>query len=143
MMEFALAYPVDVRSVALKGFIVTLETDDKERARLAQNHGLLAVSEFSAEFHLKPWKKRGIRIQGEIRAVITQACVVSGEPVVNRIKQPVEVIYVPQDSRLAKPVEPDNTYELFLDAEGPDAPEVFEGNEIDVGALAEEFFECA
>jgi hypothetical protein len=29
---------------------------------------------------------------------------------------------------------------LLLDAEGPDAPETFEGDQIDVGALAEEIF---
>ncbi len=33
--------------------------------------------------------------------------------------------------------------EIVLDAEGPDSPETFSGDTIDVGALAEEFFELA
>jgi hypothetical protein len=32
---------------------------------------------------------------------------------------------------------------MVLDAEGPDAPETFSGDSIDVGALAEEFFALA
>ena len=33
--------------------------------------------------------------------------------------------------------------EILLDAEGPDSPETFSGDTIDVGALAEEFFGLA
>jgi len=57
------------------------------------------------------------------------------------LDQPVNVIYVPRDSRLAGGYENENTRKLFLDADGPDAPWVFDGNKIDIGAVAEEFFE--
>lgn len=61
-MEFALSHPVDGRSVPLKGFNLTLKTDEKERRKLAENHSLLTVDDFSADFHPRPWKKQGIRI---------------------------------------------------------------------------------
>jgi uncharacterized metal-binding protein YceD (DUF177 family) len=32
---------------------------------------------------------------------------------------------------------------MLIDAEGPDMPETFEGDQIDIGAVAEEFFELA
>lgn len=143
MMEFALSYPVDVRSIPPKGFDVILKTDAGERCKLAENHALAAVEEFSAHFHIRPWKKQGIRIQGEIKALIVQKCVITAEPVKNVIDHTVDVIYAVQDSQLMKFPEAENTRELVLDVSGPDAPEIFEGKEIDVGAVAEEFFELA
>lgn len=142
VMEFALSFPVNVRSLPPKGLDLALKTDEQECKKLAQNHNLLAVDNLNAEFHLGSWKKRGIRVQGVISAAVVQECVVTGEPVENKIHETVDVIFVPEDSNLAKPGN-DDSYEIFLDAEGPDAPEVFSGNHIDIGAVAEEFFELA
>lgn len=143
VMAFALSYPVDVRSVPPKGFNLILKTDANERRKLADSHDLISVDEFSADFHLRPWKKRGLRLQVHIKASIIQKCIITAESVESHIDQPVDVIYVPRGSRFTKSSEYENTQELFLDAEGPDAPEIFEGNEIDIGAVAEEFFELA
>lgn len=139
----ALSYPLEVRSLPAKGVRVHLDTDEKERAQLAENHGLLAVRAFSAEFQVSQWKKRGVKIKGHVQAEIVQECVITLEPVPDHIDEAVDVVMVPSDSRLAKPILHDETGELFIDAEGPDVPEVFEGDTIDVGALAEEFFELA
>jgi len=143
VMEFALVYPVDVRSVPLEGFDLALKADEKERCRLAADHGLLTVDEFLADFHLCPWKERGVRVQGHIKAMITQKCVITAEPVEKRINRFIDVVYMPRDSRLAKFPECENTQGLFLDVDELDAPEIFEGNKIDIGAIAEEFLELA
>lgn len=143
IIQPALSYPLEVRLLPVKGVRVHLDTDEKERAQLAENHGLHSVISFNADFLVSQWKKRGVKIKGYVRAEIIQECVITLESVPDSIEEEVEVVMVPSDSRLAKPKLHEETGELFLDAEGPDMPEVFEGDKIDIGMLAEEFFELA
>lgn len=138
----ALSYPVQVLHLPPKGLTVTIGTDEKERKALAQNHGLEAVNAFAGEFLLTPWKKRGVRLRGRINAEIVQSCVVTLEPLVSTIAEDVDTIFVPEDSRLARP-QLDDSGEMLLDAEGADSPEIFSGDRIDIGAVAEEFFDLA
>lgn len=138
----ALSYPVPVLHLPPKGLTVTIDTDEKERAQLAQNHALEAVHSFKADFLLTQWKKNGIRLRGRIDAEIVQACVVTLEPLTSTISEEVDTIFVPENSRLAK-IQLDDSGEMLLDAEGADAPETFSGDRIDVGSIAEEFFELA
>ncbi|MGO4833772.1 DUF177 domain-containing protein, partial [Rhizobiaceae sp. 2RAB30] len=61
------------------------------------------------------------------------------DPIENHIVESVEGVYLPEDSKLGRLGFHDGG-EIVLDAEGPDSPETFSGDTIDVGALAEEFF---
>ncbi|MBC8717683.1 MULTISPECIES: DUF177 domain-containing protein [Brucella/Ochrobactrum group] len=138
----ALTYPVPVLHLPHKGLTVKIGTNEKERAALSVAHGLQSVKSFDAEFLLTPWKKRGIRVRGTIKAEVVQSCVATLEPLDAMIDEDIDTIFVPEDSRLAK-VQLDESGELLLDAEGADIPETFVGDRIDLGAVAEEFFELA
>ena len=137
-----LSYPVSVAHVPGKGITVKVEADDKERAQLAKNHELLSVGSFTADFLITPWKKDGIRLRGHIEAQIVQACVATLEPIETQISEDVDTVFVPENSRLAR-IRLDESGEMLIDAEGPDMPETFEGDRIDIGSVAEEFFELA
>lgn len=142
-MAFALKYLVNVRSLPLKGIRVTLTADARDCKKLAENHDLKEVISYNAEFQVFPWKKRGVRLKGQLKASIVQTCIATLKPIDNTIDEKIEVFFVPDDSRLAKPKVSDETGELFVDVEGPDTPEIFQGDSIDVGAVTEEFFELA
>ena len=137
-----LSYPVSVAHVPGKGITVKVEADDKELAQLAENHELLSVGSFTADFLITPWKKDGIRLRGHIEAQIVQACVATLEPIETQISEDVDTVFVPENSRLAR-IRLDESGEMLIDAEGPDMPETFEGDRIDIGSVAEEFFELA
>lgn len=141
-MTFALAYSISVRSLPLKGIRVHICADQRECAHLAKNHDLVEVKSCEGEFHILPWKKRGVRVKGFLRARIIQLCVITLEPLENNLYENIEVVFVPEDSNLMKPKISEDTGELFLDAEGPDIPEVFYGDKIDIGAVMEEFLSC-
>ena len=65
------------------------------------------------------------------------------EPVQSKIDEDVEGC-IPSRGFQARPAKGfDVGGEILLDAEGPDSPETFSGDSIDVGALAEEFFGLA
>ncbi|TIR82188.1 MAG: DUF177 domain-containing protein, partial [Mesorhizobium sp.] len=56
--------------------------------------------------------------------------------------EPVEALFLPEQSKLGREGF-DGGGEIVLDADGPDSPETFSGDTIDVGALAEQFFGLA
>ncbi|HWD13667.1 DUF177 domain-containing protein [Pseudochrobactrum sp. sp1633] len=137
-----LEFPVSVAHVPSKGITVKIEANEKERAQLAANHELLSVASFTAEFLITHWKKDGIKLRGHIDAQIVQACIATLEPIDAVISEDVDTVFVPENSRLAR-IRLDESGEMLIDAEGPDMPETFEGDSIDIGAVAEEFFELA
>lgn len=142
-MTFALTYPVSVHSLPVKGIKVHICANQQELAHLAKNHDLIEVKLYEGEFHILPWKKRGVRVQGSLRAHVIQACVITLEPLENILHENIDVVFVPENSKFVKPKTSEETSELFLDAEGPDIPEVFYDDKIDIGALMEEFFELS
>src|SRR5690606_8445919 len=136
------SYPVNVSHLARSGLPVWLEADDKQRQALADDHDLASVESFRFDLKLAPWKGDGVRITGNVRAAITQTCVVTLEPLKADIDEIVDAILVPEGSNLANPDWAGHG-ELVIEADGPDMPETFSGDSVDVGALAEEFFVLA
>jgi hypothetical protein len=136
------SFAVHVARLAQKGVRVVVEADPAQRAELAAEHGLLSVVAWRADLQVVPWKRNGIRVDGRVAADITQACVVTLESVAAHIDEPVEGLFLPQDSKLGRHGFGDGG-EILIDADGPDSPETFSGDTVDVGALAEEFFGLA
>lgn len=125
-----------------KGLPVVIEADAAQRAALAEAHGLLSVEAYRAELLVASWKRNGVKVSGRVEADITQACIVTLDPVAAHIDEPVEALLLPEDSKLGRQGF-DSGGEILLDADGPDSPETFSGDTIDVGALAEQFFGLA
>lgn len=134
------SFEVHVARLPQKGLPVVIEAAEPQRKALAAVHGLLSVEGYRAEMLVTAWKRNGVKISGRVVADITQSCVVTLEPVAAHIDEAVEGVFLPQDSKLARL---DQDGEMLLDAEGPDSPEVFTGDTIDAGALAEELFGLA
>ena len=133
------AFPVHVARLPAKGMEVVVEADAAQREALAEAHDLLAVERFVAMLDVAPWKKGGVRVSGRVEAAVVQACVVTLEPVTGTIDEAVSAVFLPEGSKLAVPTRSAEG-EILLDAEGDDAPELFSGDTVDVGRLAEEFF---
>jgi hypothetical protein len=137
-----LSFLVDARQLPKKGLSVVIEADAEQRARLADIHGVEAVEELRAQLTVRPWRAGGAEVNGRVGARIIQTCVVTLASLTSEIDAPVCALFVPEHSPLAKPA-CDREGELVLDPEGEDLPEVFAGGQIDIGALAEEFFGLA
>ena len=136
------SHRVNILRLPQKGLPVKIVADADQRAALAKAHGLLDVRSFEAEIFVSTWKRNGLKVTGQVDAVIDQECVVTLEPLEARISEEFSQVFLPEDSKLAR----EGFHvggEILLDAEGPDSPEPFSGDVIDVGALAEEFFGLA
>lgn len=132
-------FPVNVARLPQKGMPVLIEATAAQREALAEAHGLLSVERYRADLMVTKWKRNGVKVSGRVEADITQACIVTLEPITAHVDEDVEGVFLPEDSKLARQGF-NAAGEILLDAEGPDSPETFIGDTIDVGALAEEFF---
>ena len=136
------SFEVHVGRLPQKGRTVTIDADLAERTALANEHGLLSVEAWCAELLVAPWKRNGVKVSGRVTAAITQACVVTLDPLEAHIDEAVDGLFLPEDSKLGRQGFGD-AGEILIDADGPDSPETFSGDTVDVGALAEQFFGLA
>ena len=136
------SFIANVARLPQKGLPVDVEADEIERAALAAAYGLLSVESYRAELLVSSWKRNGVKVSGRVEADITQACIVTLDPVAAHIDEPVEALFLPEQSKLGREGF-EGGGEIVLDADGPDSPETFSGDTIDVGALAEQFFGLA
>jgi uncharacterized metal-binding protein YceD (DUF177 family) len=134
----AISYKVRIGYVGANPMTVTITADERERQALADLWKVTKVERFEAELRLHRWKRDGIRLEGVVEAVIEQPCIVTLEPIVTTLKEPVDAVFVPEGSKLARPMV-DGEGEMLIDPEGPDLPETFEGDSIDVAVAAAEF----
>ena len=137
-----ISHPVSVARLPQRGMPLNLVATIEERAALAREFGLIEVKEFSADLTVAKWRGDGVKVTGTVSADIVQACSLTLEPLDARVENEVDAVYVPEHSRLAR-VNADANGEIVLDPEGPDAPETFVGDHIDMGQVAAEFFGLA
>ncbi|RUW17620.1 MULTISPECIES: DUF177 domain-containing protein [unclassified Mesorhizobium] len=137
-----ISFVANVARLPQKGLPVLIEADERQRAALAAEYDLLSVERYRAELLVASWKRNGVKVSGRVEADITQACIVTLDPVAAHIDEPVEALFLPEQSKLGREGF-EGGGEIVLDADGPDSPETFSGDTIDVGALAEQFFGLA
>jgi len=133
------SFRANVARLPAKGLPVVIEADANQRESLAAIHHLASVERYRAELLVTPWKRNGVKVSGFVEAAITQECVVTLDPITARVREAVDGLFLPEDSKLGRQGF-NNPGEIVLDPDGPDSPETFSGDTIDVGALAEEFF---
>ena len=130
--------PVDAVTAAGTAFDRT--ADEAEREALREICDLVAVERMEAHFTVKPWRKTGFSVKGRVSADVVQACVVTLEPVVQAVDEEVDVKFVPAREAEKWRERPDEEGEIVVDVEAEDPPELYEGNALDLGALAAEYF---
>lgn len=133
------SFRVNVARLPKKGMPVSFDAQPEQQAALARDHALLEVKKFHADLVVSPWKRNGVSVSGHVEGDIVQECVVTLEPIEAHIDEVVSAVFVPEGSKLDR-FEEQSGGEVILDPEGPDGPESFSGNSVDIGALAEQFF---
>lgn len=141
--------PLAVMEVPPQGADIALEADASVREQLARLNGLLALSSATAKLHATRRGREGLHVTGEVRARVTQTCVVSLEPFETEIVEPVDVEFEP--SRAPKPAraEPERMSRRRREARPPveedeegmddlNAPDEIVDGRVDLGALASE-----
>ncbi|MDZ4375487.1 MAG: DUF177 domain-containing protein [Phenylobacterium sp.] len=111
-----------------------LEPDVDQRADIAKRLDLAALPALTARVTVRPWMD-GAELSGRFDAVVSQICGVSLEP----FEQPLTGDFVVQVVPAGSPhAASSDGGELELDPDAPDAPDVLEGDVIDVAGYVVE-----
>jgi uncharacterized metal-binding protein YceD (DUF177 family) len=118
-------------SMPATGRDVLVAANEDERAALAEAVGVTAVNALHVRLHAVKFRG-GIRVTGRLTAEITQPSVVSLEPVTQAVSEPIDRVFLPGGEKsFAGPA----GAEVFVDLEGDDVPDHFEGPEADLSDL--------
>lgn len=122
-------HTVAAAQVPAAGTQITFEADAAQRAALAAVSGLREVLEARARFDLSHIRG-GIAVRGLVSGLVGQNCVVTLEPLENRIEEDIDVTFAEPDSAAAAMPKVD------IDEDEPDPPEIIVNGVIDLGRLA-------
>lgn len=74
---------------------VQITADEGERAALSRRFGLKAIEKLDAVYHLRR-DAQGVVARGHLSARLTQACVVTGDPLPAKMEQDFAIRFVPE-----------------------------------------------
>lgn len=115
-------------SLPQKGRTLKVVATSEQRAAIAERLGLLSLDRLEAELVARPLRG-GVRVTGWLRAGLAQACVISFVAVPETIEEPLDRVFLP--GREKEDDAPAGA-EIFVDLEGDDLPDHFEGPEVDL-----------
>ncbi|KAA0970655.1 DUF177 domain-containing protein [Aureimonas fodinaquatilis] len=140
--DCVLDFDVVISRLPKSGLDLGFKASDQELIRLAEFLGVLTVEEMSAELTVMPWRRDGVSVKGVMKARLQQASVLTLDPIPESINERVDLVFVPDGSRLAR-IAPEHDGELHLDPEGDEIPESFSGDRINLGASLQELLALA
>lgn len=127
--QSAWSVPVAVEDIPETGLHVEIEANDAACAALAQTAGLRDLSDLAAAFDLAKEGAR-VRVSGRVSARVGQTCVVTLEPLENKIEESIDLVFArPAGAEAQKAQE----------TKKGEPPEPLTGDVIDLGAVASEF----
>lgn len=107
---------------------------EEQRDVLAGELGITTLEKLEADLSATPFRG-GVRIEGDVRARTVQPCVVTFEPVVQEIIEPVDRILLPgAEKAYSGPA----GAEVFVDLERDDLPDYVDGPELDLTSIITE-----
>jgi len=122
---------VRLDSMPVTGRDIAVSPTAEERAAIAAQLEISSVDALDVKLHAVRFRG-GIRVTGRLTGEVTQPSVVTMEPLSQSISEPVDRIFLPGGEKdYAGPA----NAEIFVDLEGDDVPDHFEGNEADLSDL--------
>jgi uncharacterized metal-binding protein YceD (DUF177 family) len=118
-------------SMPTAGRDIDITVEREAREAIAAQLEVTAVDRLQVKLHAVRFRG-GIRVTGQLRALVVQPSVVSLEPVTEDIVESIDRVFLPGGE---KAYAGKADAEVFVDLEGEDLPDHFEGNEADLSDL--------
>lgn len=118
-------------SMPITGRDVAVSPSADERAAIAAQLGVSSVDALDVRLHAVRFRG-GIRVTGRLTGRVTQPSVITLDPLTQEIGEPIDRIFLPGGE---KEFAAAGGAEIFVDLEGDDVPDHFEGNEADLSDL--------
>lgn len=122
---------VRIDKLPAAGRSIAVDADAETRKAIAEAMNILSVERFVANLTVSPLRG-GLRALGHLDASVTQASVVSFEPVAETISEAIDRVFLPapRDAQAPAP-----GAEVFVDLEDDDFPDHIDGPEVDLSTL--------
>jgi hypothetical protein len=118
-------------SMPVAGRDLHVTPPEAERAAIAGQLGLSSVDSLDIKLHAVRFRG-GIRVSGRLTGEVTQPSVVTLEPLKQLVSEPIDRVFLPGGER---PYAGAANAEIFVDLDGEEIPDHFEGNEADLSDL--------
>jgi uncharacterized metal-binding protein YceD (DUF177 family) len=122
---------IAVAKVGESGLVQKVAAGANDFSRIASYLDLARIDALSAEMTLTRWRAKGIRVSGKLKAVVTQTCVVTLDPLPARIEAEFERRFLPAETPAKGHAD---QRDVIVDPEGEDPPEPLD-RDIDLGEL--------
>ncbi len=122
---------VRIDKIPATGRSIAVDADEAARQAIAEDMNILSVERFVANLTVSPLRG-GLRALGRLEASVTQASIVSFEPVPQAISEPIDRVFLPAPKHGQGPTPGSETY---IDLEDDDFPDHIDGPEVDLSAL--------
>jgi len=122
---------VRIDKLPAAGRSVIVDADVTARQVIAEAMNILSVEQFSANLTVSPLRG-GLRALGHLEAAVTQASVVSFEPVAQTVSEDIDRVFLPAPKESQTPAP---GAEVYVDLENDDFPDHIDGPEVDLSAL--------
>lgn len=120
---------IRIDSMPAEGRRLELDVEPAEREAIAAALELSALDSLSISARALRFRG-GLQLEGRLVADLVQPCVVTLEPVHQHVDEPFERVFLPAQKRRREIAQ-----EVFVDVEGEDLPDYFEGHEVDLSAM--------
>ncbi len=111
------------------------EASEIERAALAKRFDILSVESLSYSLESVPWRS-GVKLSGVLKAVAVQKCVVTLDPVTEKIDEELQRGFLPFED-LYPEAKPGFEHEIAVDKELGEVPELLT-DPLDIGEIIAE-----
>ena len=118
-------------SMPVTGRDVHVTPPEAERTALAAAIHVSTIESLDVRLHAVKFRG-GMRVTGRLTGEVTQPSVVTLDPIRQQISEPIDRIFLPGGE---KPYAGAANAEIFVDLDGDDVPDHFEGNEADLSDL--------
>lgn len=126
--------PFDTRRLGNDAIQESISADATERDAIVAFLGIVSLERLDAQMRIEGWSKDGVLIEGRLRAIASQACVVTLEPVRQVIDEPFRLTFLPPGSRSADPRTVAEA-EVIVEFDKDDPPEDLNGPVLDLGPI--------
>ncbi|MDO8840197.1 MAG: DUF177 domain-containing protein [Parvibaculum sp.] len=124
------------KDVPAAGTVLKFDADAATCAALARRFNILELQYLRGTASVRPFRKHGLTLDCRFEAVLVQSCVVTLDPVVQKVEESFTRRWLPE--HLIEPAGAADGREILIEAEGDDAPDPMTGGAIDIGeAVAE------
>lgn len=124
--------PVAVEDITDTGLHIEIEAAAETRAALAALAGVRELPQLAAVFDLTRLGA-GVHVAGQVTGRVGQTCVVTLEPIENRVEEAIDLRFAP----VAGPLAPESEAKTAKSDDEP--PEPLIDGSVDLGAIATEF----